>query len=153
MKFTIELDDFWIEDEELSTALSDSIKTSVIYEIQQSIKDQVESKITDEVKSKIQDKMDEDISILIDAFIATGKIKSLHSSSEKVSVREYIEQKFNNDRGWSNPSKRLDELAAKMSKEMRDRYDLMFASQIVNKLNSQGLLKDGVAETLLNGKQ
>jgi hypothetical protein len=36
-----------------------------------------------------------------------------------------------------------------ISKELKERYDLLFASQIVSKLHENGMLKEDVAKLLL----
>jgi hypothetical protein len=39
------------------------------------------------------------------------------------------------------------------SAEFKDRYDLLFASQLVSKMNAVGLLKDDVAKLLIDKQQ
>ena len=58
MKFTIEVEDFWIEDGDLSTALTAHIKRSVIVDITKSIEDKVEKAVSEKVSARIDEKLD-----------------------------------------------------------------------------------------------
>ena len=58
MKFTVEVEEFWLEDEELSTELQAHVKTNVVREISSSIKDNVETQITKKVKEVIEQKIE-----------------------------------------------------------------------------------------------
>ena len=50
---------------------------------------------------------------------------------------------------YNNQKDLIEKLAKNYSTEMKNRYDMMFASQLVIKLNEQGMLKEGVFESLM----
>jgi hypothetical protein len=85
----------------------------------------------------------------VDLFVETGKIKGRYSNDKEVTVLEYIQADFNANSGYSSPKDQIQNLAKKFGDELKQRYDLLFASQIVAKLSENGLLKDSVVKMLL----
>lgn len=150
MKFTVEVDDFYLEEEELSHALSDYIKRDVVSQIQKSIKDRVEKQIEMEVKSTVEKTMYKQITSEIENVIKTGMTKSRKDSKEQVTLEQYTRECFYANSGWQNFDDIIKKLAQNFSTELKQRYDLLFASQIVAKLNENGFLKDDVAKLILD---
>ena len=147
MKFEVEVKDFWLYEGDLEEKLVKAIKRSVVAQIHEDIDDKIEKIITSQVKSSIMERIQEQTNKIIDEFIENGKVKDDYSK-ESLSVREYIEKKFITKNGWGNPSDKVEKLAKSFGKELRDRYDVMFATQIVLKLEKEGLLKESVAKML-----
>ena len=44
----------------------------------------------------------------------------------------------------------LDDKASEVVKEVQDRYDMLFAANIITKLNEKSMLKPGVFEALMS---
>lgn len=148
MKIVIDLEDFWFEEEEqLIPALQDHVKTMVIREIGDSIKKQVTTFMDKAMKEEVEKQLEMRVKLLMDAALETGTVKGRYSGDGEMTVQEWISKEIK-----SNSSNILDfvnQAAKRQGEELKKRYDLLFASQIVAKINEQGLLKDDVARLLL----
>lgn len=154
MKFTIDIEDFYLDEgDELESSLKKHIINEVCSQIQKSIKDRVEIQISMEVKDTIEKQMYSTISKEIKNVIDGGLIKNPDSYSDKkqITISDYIKKKFENDSGWGSPREHIEKLAKSHAEELKKRYDLMFASQIVSKLHQNGMLKEDIAKLLLDG--
>lgn len=146
MKFTVEVSDFYLEEENLEQGLQDRIRHDVLLQIQQSIKDKVEEQITRKVKLEIESKLSIMITETIDKLIATENIKV---SNEDISIQDHVKSLFIKNSGWQTPHDTIKRLAEKFGNELKQRYDLAFATHVVSKLSDNGLLKDDVAKLLI----
>lgn len=150
------MSDFYSEEE--GEQFSETIKNAIAREVKQSIikdfKDKVgldfNSLIAEEIekhkKSLIQDTLD-------DLFLS-AKVKKKYSSGEMISISDYIKDdlertQFNSDSLKRTIDEQTKKSSALISEELKKRYDLLFASQIVSKLNEQGMLKEDIAKILL----
>jgi hypothetical protein len=94
-------------------------------------------------------------SAFIKKYLERGMIKARirnengHMEDGEISIETYIKNKFQNDSGWSSPNDRIEKLAKSFADEMKKRYDLLFATQIVSKMSTNGLLKDDVLKQLV----
>ena len=150
MKFIVEVDEFWLDEE---SDLEPSLRGFVIKEVTAKINKQIEKKvdetITRQVKEQIQKQLLAKTNKLIDEFIEKGKMTTGYSSDPDVSVGEYIRRVFNNKNGWGNPKDQIEKLAKQFGTELKNRYDLLFATQIVKSLDKEGLLKENIAKMIL----
>lgn len=146
---TVDLDDVWADEESLTHAIESNIKFLVLKEIDAKIKNKVDTHITRKVSEEIEKNMYRQMNSFIADFIKTGEVKSSQNSSKMVSIEEFIKEKFVYSSGWGSPDEAIKKLAEKFSLEMKNRYDLLFASQLVAKMNESGLLKKDVAKILL----
>lgn len=147
MKFTVEVENFWLEEEELSNALQQAIKTDVIRKIQDNIKVQVEKLVENKILSVINAELETRAKVLTDEFVAKGKVRGRYSSDPERTVEQYIADEFKSKE--QDIKKYIEANAKAQGEELKKRYDLLFASQIVAKINEQGLLKEDVAKLLL----
>lgn len=145
-KFTIEVEDFYLEDEELSEGLRAYIKHDVVSQISKNVKEQTQKQITDKIQEVISQKIDLVIDSTLTDLIATGIIEK-HGSD--ISIIDHIKDVFLNNAGWSNPKKQIAEIALEFTKELKRQYDVVFANEIVVKLKEQGFLKDDLVQILL----
>lgn len=135
MKFTIEVEDFYMDGEELSEALSSHIKNQVVFIIEKSIKDRVEEHITRKVKADVEERMYRFMNLAIEEIIQKEKLKV---NDKEMTLAEYIRHRFQERSHWQNADDSIRKAAEKFGAEMKNRYDLLFASQIVSKLNNEG---------------
>lgn len=155
MKFTIEVEDFWIDSEDsngLEPNLTKFIIKEVVHQIDTSIKQRVEDHITRKVKADIEEKMYRFMNISIEEIIKTEKIsvdKIQGSGKEEITLVDYIKRHFQYKSSYRNADEVISKEAEKFSKQMKDRYDLLFASQLVAKMSNAGMLKEDVAKILL----
>ena len=148
MKITIDVADFWIEDDQIELALKNFIIREVVLQINESIKVQIEKAINRIAKERIQKSLTRKIGRIIDRFILEDKVEGRYSKNDLVSVSEYIKQEFNNNSGYSSAKEKITELAKAFGNELKKRYDLLYASQIVATLHENGLMKENVMKML-----
>jgi len=146
MKFTIEVDDFYLEEGELSTELKKYVIEKVVDSIWKDIDKRVESQITLTVKNEIKQKLEMKINSTVENTVLTEKIRI---DNKEISLVDYIKEVFVKNTGWSSPVESFKEFAKRFGAEMKQRYDIAFANQIVSKLNENGLLKDEAVAKLL----
>lgn len=161
MKISVEvnLEDGWFnEDQNLDEALRETISHQVKHEIWNSLKDKVDSQIIKQVNLEIEkefiSKIQKNISDIIDEDAVKNPDYYKNSSDpsrqkQYITLKELIRYKFDKHSGWSSPNEKIEKLAKSFAEDMKKRYDLLFASQLVSKLNDQGLLKEGVFESLM----
>lgn len=128
MKFTVELEEFWLEDEELESTLRKYVRDDVLCQVQKRIEDKIDKEITSQLTQTIEGRL------------------------EEITIKKHIENLFNNHHGWNSPNEKMKQIAKSFGKELTARYDKVFATHIVMGLKDQGLLKDEVAQILLEGK-
>ena len=148
MKFTIEVEDFYLDGEDsLEANLKDYIKRDVVSQIEKNIRTKVEDQIQREVHLEVEKTFVRKIRDAVTEIVGTEKIKG--SNGVEITLSDYIKNKFQNNTDWRSPDDTIKALAKKFGDEMKARYDLLFASQIVQKLHENGLLKEDVAKKLL----
>ncbi|ASM66364.1 hypothetical protein [Bacteroides caccae] len=151
MKFTVEIDEFWLDEDSngFEEELKNSIKIDVCQQIKKMMLTHIENEITNVVKQQVSDTLREQIQALVADVISTGMIRESSYSDKEISIENWIKSQFNANCGYHNANAKITELAKKFGDEMKQRYDLLFASQIVAKLDEHGLMKEDIAELLL----
>jgi|HubBroStandDraft_4_1064222.scaffolds.fasta_scaffold341984_2 hypothetical protein len=153
MKFTVELDEFWLsEDRDLEPELKKYVVKDVVRQVNDSLKDQIENSITVAVKEQIVALMDGRIAALVEEVIKTEKLKN-GSQKDGISIVEYIKQYFQNNNSYRSADEVIKKEATKFGNDMKARYDLLFASQLVAKLHESGMIKEDVIKLLLQPSQ
>lgn len=140
--------------------LTDAVKNAIEAEIRRS----VITVITNEYNKELYKKFDKDIlskdaellsqKYIDDEFkkyIKNGVVNKGDKYEEKP-IQEYLDDVFTKGTDPIKKSfkKMLDEKASEVVKEVRDRYDMLFAANIITKLNEQSMLKPGVFESLMS---
>lgn len=146
MKFTIEIEDFYLDEEELSEALSSHIKREVVNQISESIKGKVEAAITAKVSEAMNEKLVSVIDSALTDCIATGTIIV---NREPVAITAHLKNIFQSNTGWNNPADKMTTLAKKFGEDLKIQYNNIFATKIVMTMHQQGFLKDDMAKVLL----
>ena len=153
---TVDLEDFYIDED--SSNLNDEIKKDIANKVKNLVWKQFEENalksFDNQVKRQIEIDRELKIKQTIDDLFKNKKLKKPYSGNELVSVEDYIIDELNRNIGASNQFDRnirdlIDKKASEIAKDLKDRYDLLFASQIVSNLNKQGMLKDDIAKILL----
>ena len=150
MKFTVEVDEFWLDEEsELAPALRNIIKHDVVNQISNNIKDNVQKEITEKVTVFINDVISSAINEKISEIMATGVIKQRNGT--EISITDHVTAMFNNNSGWNSVSNHIDKFAKSFADELKRQYNAAFANKVVLGMKEQGLLKDEVVNILLGG--
>lgn len=149
MKFEVEVSEFWLDEESIESGLQRRVQQHVINEIEKSIKEKVEKQITMQVKDTVEKMLYSKITLAIDEVVKKAEFPSRNNSKELITIEAYIKECLNYKGGWQNFNDTIEKLAKQYTTEIKNRYDLLFASQIVAKLNDNGLLKENVAKLIL----
>ena len=156
MKFTIDIEDFWLEDEEsLEQGLKDHITREVICQIKTSLKEQIETTIRQEVEQQFKENLSAEVTFLTREVVESGKVKRLSGSSnsdDKVLLKDWIINQVESNTGWSSPQKELEKYAKVHMDKIKKQYDFIYASSVVQKMADLGMLKDDKIAELLESK-
>lgn len=154
MKLKVDLDDFYLDEED---DLVPAIKNFVVNEVTSTIWDRVEEKIKQKIldlcNENIQKIIDEKIEMYLTEMLDKEMIKKDRWSDELISLQEYVLTAFNKDfdNNYKNTLGRIVEGKTKnICEEIKKRYDLLFASQLISKMNDQNMLKEDIAKLILD---
>lgn len=149
MKFTVEIEDFWMEGDKLEKELRDYIASNVFSQIWSSIQKKVDEEIRNSVEAIAKTEVTAKINRRLKEIMETEKF--ITRDKKEILIVDYIKQLFQDSHRWNNPTEVIENLAKTFGAEMKKRYDFVFASQIVKEMNTVGLLKDDVVAKLLEG--
>ncbi len=168
INITVDLAEFYTEDQENS--FSQEIKNEIAARVKSQVWKDFESSAMHEVKQLVNAEFEktkgENVTSIVSRIIASKKIKKQDHNSELITIEEYVTEKISKDyfserqtaesvmrnlisNFESKFNSEVKSNSESIAKELRDRYDLLFASQIVTKLNENGMLKSDVARLLL----
>jgi hypothetical protein len=147
MKFTVEVEEFYLEGGELATELKHQIKQDVVKQIHESVKKQVSEYVDAYVKKEIDAELNTRVKLLVDDFVKSGKVKGRYSSDSEKTIPEWIAENIREHK--SALSDAIKSTVALQVKGLQDRYDLLFATQLITKIKEQGFLKDEAVKMLL----
>jgi len=156
IKVEVDLSEFYSEDDDVS--FSQAIKQQIAHEVKMQVVADWKNKIGEEFNKAIVAEVEKQKQKLItDTFtelVVNSKVKKRYSSGEMCSISEWISDEL--ERTQIGDGRLKDFLTAQttktsdsISKTLKDRYDMLFASQIVAKLHENGMLKEDVAKLLL----
>lgn len=157
MKINVEVDlsEFYSEEDGMS--FSSQIKDYVAFTVKQKISDEwrntIGNEFSNQVKREIEEEKESFIKSVVKERFDSKLIKSRYGNDD-ISIEKYVDEVLNDDLRVSDRFQRqlkeLSENSAKLiTKDLKDRYDLLFSSQIVSKLNENGMLKEDVGRILL----
>lgn len=151
MKFIVDVEDFWLDEEsELAPALQANIKNEVVQQIKKSVETQVTDLMNKIMKEEIKSKLDTIVGDLMRDFLVKGKIKGSYHFDPDLTMMEWVSKNVTGQNAtiqdWIKKS------VEQQVNALKQRYDLLFATQIVSKLNQEGMLKSDIAKLLLEGQ-
>lgn len=139
-------------DEDERYSISDMLKEKIVQELYNKVTYKFDCEINSFMdktnKEYIKDLLDKSYKKYIDENWISLKMKKDQRSSELITIEEYFTNQINKDNS-SYIIKHITDLSKKLWDEMKQRYDLQFASMIVNNLNKQWLLKEWVINSLI----
>lgn len=147
MKFTVEVEDFYIEEGDIASELKHQIKNAVVGQIRENVKQQVDAFMDGHVKAEINAELKTRVQLLMDDFLASGKVKDGYNSKEEITIKEWTAKYFQGKQ--PEIIKFIEAQAKKHTLELQQRYDMLFATQLITKIKEQGFLKEEAAKMLL----
>ncbi len=159
MKFTIDIKDFWLDQEDdLKPALKKYIVDTTVKTIYEKLNTKVtrelETAIEAGIKSCIDELVDERMGDFVSKVITNREVKSnaYLNSGEMITLEEHITNQIVGRNTPHSIEEAIKIVGNKFGEKIKERYDSIFASKIISQLENSGLLKDGVAKILLNGE-
>lgn len=154
MKLKVDLDDFYLDEEDdLVPAIKDFVVKKVTGTIWDRVEEKIKQKILDLCNENIQKIIDEKIEKYLTEMLDKEMIKKDRWSDELVSLQEYVSTTFNKnfDNNYRNIlGMIIDGRTKDICEEIKKRYDLLFASQLISKMNDQNMLKEDIAKLILD---
>jgi len=161
MKFKIEIDveDFLSDiltdggseySRSIKDALLSDIRRDVVNQINLSIKDQVKKEITEKVMNEVNNSVSVRIATYIDDFIQKGILHE--GTTNQITVKEMVERNFTNTRYWENLLPSIRKVGETFGEQIKKRYDLAFASTIIEGLKESNMLNNAAIKALFNDK-
>lgn len=135
----------------LSDEIVGDIKRSVKKTVLDSLKGQIDTEIVDQVKAKLVLDLNSHIQGEISKVTPDIKFKWDRYDEEERTISEHLKHIFEKADRSSNQcvQKHISEQSEAMIKQLKDGYDLYFASQIVSKLSDKGMLSEDIAKSLV----
>lgn len=145
MKITLDVSDFWLDEEDIESGLKNYVTRQVLAQVTESIKEKIEKQITLLIIEKLEKQLDKKILKVI----SEGTIKS-KKSSNIVPMEEYVKEIFLDNSNWRSMESFITKASENITIDMKKRYDLLFASQLVSKMTNAGLINKDVAQLLFS---
>lgn len=158
MKITVTVDLSEMYSEEDGGSFSQEIKQEIARQIKREVLADFKSKCGDVFTAEVVKKIDKAkvkfIENTLKKLVVDEKIKKRYSTDEMISISDYLkdelERTYINDRTVKDFfDKQVSQTTKNLSEELKKRYDMLFASQIVSKLHENGMLREDVAKLLL----
>ena len=147
MIFRIDIEDFWLDDKD---ELEPELKNHIINTVVQAIWKKLENRVGTEMIQEIHKVVEVEFKGKLDAqFKRIIETQTIGGAEDGPKLDEWLRNQFSNSTSWRDPEQTIKAFAKEFGDEMKERYDMLFASQIVIKMSEQGLLKEGVAESLI----
>lgn len=163
MKVKVEIDlgeEYPVFDEDGALSIAASIQEAIVQKVRSEVLSLIRKESIDQVSAAVIKAVTEEreakISEMVYNAIHNNKVRKRYSGNEMITLAEHIDEELKGSHlSDGNVRQMLDKAvkttAAEMATMLKERYDLLFASQIVTRLNEQGMLKDEVAKILLGG--
>lgn len=120
-------------------------KSAILKEIKDPMKKDLESRI----KILVEDSYKSEISSEIKSLLKDKKIRGKYSGDPELTLKAWISTKLNDYISKDNTIEKIIKTQAEsLSQDLKNRYDMYFASQFLIKLRDQGVLKEGVLDSL-----
>ena len=170
---TVDLEDFYNEED---SSFNEQIVSYINYQVKNEIWGEFRKIALDDFKLKLNAELlqekDQEVQRIITKVFSDRKIKVREISKgnpepEMVTMFEYIQDRI--EKEYFSPDKTAEYVlrdkirefqvlmektlaasAQKITDELKDRYDLLFASQIVSNLSKNGLLKEDMSKLLID---
>ena len=147
MKIEIEVSNFYLDED---SNLEQGLKNYVVNEAIATIFGKIKGKVAVEIKQVVEKHVFENLSSEIIKAVQFGTIKR-QTSNDPVTIAEYVKECIlnSNASSWQSFDSTIRDVAKHFCNELRKRYDLKFASNIVANLIDNKLIKEDAVKMLL----
>lgn len=162
IKVEVDLSDFYNDDSDAS--FNQQILDAIAYDVKGKVLTDFRNKGLESVQTKVVEYFNSDFEKEITQTVKN--IFEFKAVKDGKTYKQLVEEKvagsnyFREDRDFESAvktflkpiedrqNKLISEAATKLGNELKQRYDMLFASQLVAKLGSNGMLKEDVAKVL-----
>lgn len=146
MKIEIDLNEIFVEESDIASALKLEIIRDAVNRIKSIVDDNVRSAIDNQIKDLVDKLFQEELSKLVAEKIQTNSFKpyGYSNSNTRVTINEYIAQAFESSNCNNSIREHITTLISRFTNDFNKRYDMFFASQLINKMKANDLLAEGV---------
>lgn len=164
VKIEVDLSECYPEDfdydSDLGASPNSSLSEEVVSVIKYEVKNAISKKIGESVRSIAvksyedfgQEKIKSIVDFKMNEFLDSGSVKKSNHSDEMISISEKLRGIFDDSNRWNSPYSAMEKIGKKFGDECKKRYDMAFASNIVSGLEKQGLLKEGVLNSIMSDR-
>ena len=152
---TVDLSEFYSEEDgaDFSSQIKDAIAYKVRTEILSEWKTKIGEEFSNEVKLIVSSQKESLITNELSELFESAMVKKGYNG-EMISIKDYVQSEFEkthlSERSLNDKLSQATRSSAEtISKQLKDRYDLLFASTLVSKMNELGMLKENVAKLIL----
>lgn len=148
---TIDMDDFWMDaDSDFEESFKRYIVDQATYNVFENVKKNLLKDIYPEVEKNVNKKVEEFMHDFIEQNADKLEMKVGYGQTVPLEkgVRSILSNKAENY-AMTSITKLVEAYAKSFVDDLRKRYDLLFASQVITKLNENKMLKEGVFESLM----
>lgn len=148
---TINMDDFWMDaDSDFEESFKRYIVDQATYNVFENVKKNLLKDIYPEVEKNVNKKVEEFMHDFIEQNADKLEMKVGYGQTVPLEkgVRSILSNKAENY-AMTSITKLVEAYAKSFVDDLRKRYDLLFASQVITKLNENKMLKEGVFESLM----
>lgn len=157
MNLTIDLGENFIECGECGTeySISEYLETEIKYNIKNAVLSQISNDITDKIKDEIKNNVLSQVKSytlgVLETELKTLKIREYRGDRE-IDATAYITARLIREIQDTDVTKMVKTTAENYVKSIKERYDIVFASTLIDKMLKANLLNDDRVATLLSDK-
>lgn len=151
MTITINVDEFWLDEE---SDFEESLKKYIVEQATYKVFGKIKNELLEKIHIKVEEEVYEKVEEFMRDFIKqnANKLEMKVGYGQTVPLEEGVRSILSNraeNYAMSSITKLVEAYAKSFVDDLRKRYDLLFASQVITKLNENKMLKEGVFESLM----
>tara|TARA_R110000744_G_C19198883_1_gene544735 strand:+ start:320 stop:787 length:468 start_codon:yes stop_codon:yes gene_type:complete len=153
MKITVDISDDYIDDETIEEGLRDIIISKVTHALSNNISEKCINSINKKVKETVIESVFQNSNNVINSILNDSKFDITIDNEELkgITAEKAVHLLFVKQLERNYFSNFITLQADKISKELKERYDSKFAMLIVENLNKNNMLAEGVEKLILKG--
>lgn len=151
IKVEVDLGELYSDEEDsLQESITQYIKAQVIHEVWNKVRESVNTQITNQVKDEVNNQVRARVSAHIDGFLANGLLNP--GTPMETKIITFLHDQIANTRAWQSIGPNLSKVAENYAKDVQQKYDVLFATNIVMKLKDNGMLVHEKLQQLFGGE-
>jgi len=132
----------------LTQLLKEAVVSETVHKLTQQVSDATKKAITNEALERIKKKVDVIVDVKVSEISSEYIIKKGYGSNQ--TLIEYISNEIEHRVSAQNFSRMIDDVCTGYVKTIKERFDKLFAAQLIDKMMKANLLKDDrIAQLLL----